>query len=852
MFHNIMDHSENGLVIFCGAGVSMVAPTCLPSWWQMNEQVVLALSRQIAPFCGEERAADLAQQINSRRDNQRFPPEFQAEIISNHYGATYFKVLECLDGNEPNAVHLAIAKLAMSGHIRAIVTSNFDRLIEVAFRKLDVPLDVHYQASHFEKLANEFEESSLRQSRCQLLKLHGSVDDHYTLVDTLAQRMRGFSPAICSCLRHLLRNHYWLFMGYSGGDLEANSQYLCLQPEANHTRGFTWLVRETAKNEPIEAVVKICNLYGDRAIAPRGELPAWFFEQFGSLLTEDSPPPSLWSKEELDRRKQDATQSIIDHTREWSNTVGGVRAALVLADMLEQSVNNPQASRELLTLVLNTQEQDHSAYAAVANSLANMLIKTGELDEAMELAEKALAKTSLDNLQDRAGILGTMGLIEHKRGEYRRALNLFEQLYETSAQLKDDNRKSIALHNRAMALTSLGQYDQAKSCYEEGLKIAQKLGDVIAQAQTLNNIGDLLRQLDRYDDAIEVLNQAIKLRERLGDDRGVANCLGNIASAYTRQGKFAEAKSIYEQILAIFQRIGDKPSEVTTIFNLGRIAQDLSDFAETERLYRQAITIATECGLEPERAGGLWKLASLYRVTSRNADVQRLYDEALAIYQKNGDRAGEAAVLNEIGILLWQTGQLELAMSTFKQAIAIREQLNQQAGRCEAISNLALVFMDKDELDQAMELLKEKLSIAEGIQSKSLIASAHYNIGVLQHKQGEKVKALNSFEVAQRLYQEMGQTNQTIDILSTMGEICGRERQIGISLKWFDQAIQLAAGGDQRTKIAERLMNILELLLQHGYDEPAQKYVQRLRSIEYTNCFTNWTLPLLVFRWCSG
>jgi hypothetical protein len=77
----------------------------------------------------------------------------------------------------------------------------------------------------------------------------------------------------------------------------------------------------------------------------------------------------------------------------------------------------------------------------------------------------------------------------------------------------------------------------------------------------------------------------------------------------------------------------------------------------------------------------------------------------------------------------------------------------------------------------------------------------------------------------------MGQTNQAMDILAVMGEICGRAGQIGISLQWFDQAIQLATGFDQCTKIAERLAHILELLLQNGYHELAQEYVQRLRSV---------------------
>ena len=90
----------------------MVAPTCLPSWWEMNAEVVHALSRQIEQFCSAEQPADWAKRINARRDLGLFPPEFQAEIIAEHYGPDYFKVLECLDGDEPNAVHFAIAALA--------------------------------------------------------------------------------------------------------------------------------------------------------------------------------------------------------------------------------------------------------------------------------------------------------------------------------------------------------------------------------------------------------------------------------------------------------------------------------------------------------------------------------------------------------------------------------------------------------------------------------------------------------------------------------------------------------------------------------------------------------------------
>ena len=809
----------------------MVAPTCLPSWWEMNSEVVHALSRQIAQFCAAEQTAEWVKQINARRDVGFFPPEFQAEIIAEHYGPDYFKVLECLDGDEPNAVHLAIAALAGSGHVRAVVTSNFDRLLELAFERSGVPLEVCFRTEDFERLASELEAAPAASSPCRLLKLHGSVEDHLTLVDTLAQRMRGLPPAICSCLQQLLRSYYWVFLGYSGRDLEGNPQYLCLESEVDRAAGFSWLVRGSAKEEPIPAVQAICALYGDRARAPRGDLPSWFLEQFRPFLPQELLRPPSLSDEELDRRRRSAAQAIVDHTREWSVSVGGVRAALAIADMLERSVANPQAAVELLSATLGAQEQDDRAYVVVANALVNSLAHVGKFDEALDLAETALARTGTSDLSDKAALLSNMGLVNQARGQYHQALERFEEAYEDSIRCNDEPRRSIALHNRALALTSLGRPDAAMVCYEEELQIVTESGDALAQAETLNNMGDLLRQQDRYAEAIDVLRRAIALRERLGDDRGVASSLGNIAAAYQWQGELGEAKSIYEQVLVTFRRVGDREHEVTTMRNLGSIVEELGDLDGAWRVFRRALVIAAEHGMNDQRAKVLMKMGSLCRTTGRAAESGQLFDQALAIHRSSGEKAGVADVLNEQGILCWQEGRLDAAESTFNQVIATREQLRQLGGLCEVLGNVALVLIDKGQLDEAMTMLERSLSIAEDLHAKRLIASAHYSIGALLHRRGDIGQSITSFESAQGLYLQVGLTCKALDILATMGEICGRQGDIDASLHWFDRAIPLSVDVTEQSKISTRLTGVLEVLLRNGYGEVGQQYIQRLEAV---------------------
>ena len=58
-----------------------------------------------------------------------YPPDFQAQLMEDECDAEYFRVLQVLDVADRNSCHQAIAALASTRHVRAIVTTNFDRLM---------------------------------------------------------------------------------------------------------------------------------------------------------------------------------------------------------------------------------------------------------------------------------------------------------------------------------------------------------------------------------------------------------------------------------------------------------------------------------------------------------------------------------------------------------------------------------------------------------------------------------------------------------------------------------------------------------------------------------------------------
>lgn len=193
MDKKILDYlSQKKVTFFIGAGISMIPPSCLPSWWQVNHIILDSLAGESSSIVPEVK--DLAELIKKHEEEGKLPPEFVAEIITDRIGESYFEVLQGLEGDTPNRAHLWLATLAKAGFLRAIITTNFDTLIERAFEIIGAPLTVYVDPEEYEKIITQEQLIEEENVPCMLLKLHGTATRPKTCVDTLAQRKQGLHP----------------------------------------------------------------------------------------------------------------------------------------------------------------------------------------------------------------------------------------------------------------------------------------------------------------------------------------------------------------------------------------------------------------------------------------------------------------------------------------------------------------------------------------------------------------------------------------------------------------------------------------------------------------------------------
>jgi hypothetical protein len=234
------------LVVLAGAGISMLAPASLPDWMGFCEALLDgARSRGRDALAETDPAREAVARIRLEQIGAKGLSEYLDKIIG---GELYFPVLDALDGVAPNANHHALAQLAREGRLRAVVTTNFDTLIERAFAELGVPLHVAASAREMSVATTD--------EHCVLYKVHGSVASRASFIDTVGQKVRGLPPTIRTVLAALFADHHVLVVGYGGADLEFRADYLALQAARESPHGLTWLLRPGVLASPrVQAAV---------------------------------------------------------------------------------------------------------------------------------------------------------------------------------------------------------------------------------------------------------------------------------------------------------------------------------------------------------------------------------------------------------------------------------------------------------------------------------------------------------------------------------------------------------------------------------------------------------------------
>lgn len=203
-------HVQQKLVVFAGSGLSLGRDVRggFPTWKQLPERLLEACRAHDALPDEAIAAKRAAFQIRMSLEQMLSELGTLQAALGRDYQRALNDIFRPRDAT-PGAAHRAVLQLGA----RAVLTTNYDQLLEMVPEPEGPPRQAYTWKGATRALHD------IRDGRKVLLKVHGSAEDHESVVMSSLEYHRARTDAsYTAVLRYLLQDNLFLFVGYGMND----------------------------------------------------------------------------------------------------------------------------------------------------------------------------------------------------------------------------------------------------------------------------------------------------------------------------------------------------------------------------------------------------------------------------------------------------------------------------------------------------------------------------------------------------------------------------------------------------------------------------------------------------------
>ncbi len=340
------------------------------------------------------------------------------------------------------------------------------------------------------------------------------------------------------------------------------------------------------------------------------------------------------------------------------------------------------------------------------------LLRTGSVEEARELANKALELAK--ELGDRKieantyHLLGSMGLIT---GQFTTAIESLDRARDIREDIGDESGASATLNNLGIAHYYTGDINLALECYEKSLVIYQKIGDKYGMASLLNNMGGFSQDFGELSKALDYHMQSMDIKKQIGDKYGMASSYTNLGIVHRGLGKLDEALEFNKKGLKLATEIANAKEIVININNLGEAYLEKGEYSMAEEQYKKAIMLCQECKDKHQESHSLRGMAKINIMMKDGEKAVEYADEALALSAEIGSQGEEWRSRNILGGALRAARSFDRAQEELNKALEILTATGSSEKEPSVMYEFGLLYRDMGNVDEAKKCFSAARSI---------------------------------------------------------------------------------------------------------------------------------------------
>lgn len=753
---------QRKLAIFTGAGISIDPPSSIPGWQQLINAMVHALTTHHSDLKGLDDdivAANIA-------------PEVISQILYESIGEEYLSTFEVLKNRKPNHHHIYLAKLAKSGFASFFVTANLDTCLEDAMESEGMERDKDYfvyaTESDFERFMDFPQYSGVR-----IFKIHGSVENLHSIITTFSKEGQGLSKNKIRLLRCLLLIRHFLFIGYSGNDLNANPNYIMLEDLAMQAKGFYWnfLPHENVHKQ-VERLMELYDKRSDTLQFSGVDLlqKLWEYVDGESFAVVEKKDEGFDYAAELQKwcaapevaggvyyalgallrhvaQNDKAIQcyhKAIEHYRDKNNVDKLCQATCDLGGLLHFQGKDSEAEKVYKDLLQEFSEQQTAEKAFIYEGLANLALDNGSIEKSKEYYMQAL-----EILEESAHFSGTahlfirLGNFYKSQGEWQLARNYYQQSMVLAEEIWS-YKLLVDVYSRLGDLElHQGKWSAAENNYKKGIKIAEGTAYELGCADLYNapmlssiyrKIATLHQQKKEWESAQNFIKKALEVSQEKNLQMELADNYRTCGLIHADQNKLSEALKELNSSLQIYQEKNNLAQIAQSYRLIANIHRRKEDWDIAKEFYLDAIKIQQQIKDKTSLAHTHVQMGHLYREQGLIEESENAFVAAKDIYEHTQNKRKLMDTLAHIGNLMVKCKNFNVALQNYRQSLKIAKELGDELEIANAQFNLSFILRKSGNIEEAIRLLEKSSQVYEKRQKTANLRKAQKMLEMWKNK----------------------------------------------------------------------------------------------------------------------
>lgn len=319
-----------------------------------------------------------------------------------------------------------------------------------------------------------------------------------------------------------------------------------------------------------------------------------------------------------------------------------------------------------------------------------------------------------------------------------------------------DDKQKMGVFNELILINSKTDPEKAIRYGEQFKVLLKDNNDDELKSEAWFNLAIANVFLREFDSALILLEEAIEVRKSLNDELSVSKAKSQLAYVYYRKGNLNNAYRYICEAQIVSEKYDDNKMMAVDMYRRGVFSKRIGKYEEAILYYNKAIEVYKLMDDEKTVGNLLGNIGNVFFNLKQNERALTFHFKALEIYEKRHDSASIAGVLNDIGNDYYKLKKTNLALDYYFRAYEINRKTGNDIWQAYNLTNIGTIYSETEKYDEAIEYLQKSILLKEKCKDTKSLSVSYASLGSTYLEKGDYEEALKYLLKSQVLAEKAG------------------------------------------------------------------------------------------------